>query len=457
MMRKVFNLWMYSLLLFSLSSNTAYAEGVKSTKILTNNPEIILPIEGVINSQACSGQVFDSGGPNGDYGPLQHGQLNITPPGATSITLTFNEFNLGNEGEHTDMLFVFNPETFEFYDIFFGTELPNNGAPISYEVGALSIAFVSNETLNFSGFAIEWLSNGSTAAPIAAFSTPNQTVPLNTPVFFVDESENGPGIWQWDFGDGNTAAVQNPTHTYSIPGTYEVSLVAENCIGVDTAEVLLITVQDAATLSYSPASYNITVAAGEAISEDLEICNTGLGDLVVTLGGQAQGFGLGYVFEFITNENGADFSWQLLTENFEVIRESTTDFAANQTYVENIFGLEEGLVYYFAFLSPEGVQVLEQFSWIDPQTGEVFFEGLLETGPLPTYVYSFPPPPTSGTENPWLEINTESLVLAPAACTNVPITFDATNLLGGVYEGNISLVTNDPGQSFVEIPIIFTV
>lgn len=38
----------------------------------------------------------------------------------------------------------------------------------------------------------------------------------------------------WDFGDGGTATSQNPTHTYSSPGTYTVCLIATNSCGSDT-------------------------------------------------------------------------------------------------------------------------------------------------------------------------------------------------------------------------------
>lgn len=30
--------------------------------------------------------------------------------------------------------------------------------------------------------------------------------------------------WDWDFGDGNTSALQNPMHSYSLSGTYDVTL-----------------------------------------------------------------------------------------------------------------------------------------------------------------------------------------------------------------------------------------
>jgi len=41
--------------------------------------------------------------------------------------------------------------------------------------------------------------------------------------------------WEWDFGDGNTSAVQNPTNQYGAYGTYNTSLIATTDIGcIDT-------------------------------------------------------------------------------------------------------------------------------------------------------------------------------------------------------------------------------
>jgi PKD repeat protein len=73
-----------------------------------------------------------------------------------------------------------------------------------------------------------------TAAPVAAFSgTPlSGTAPLS--VSFTDQSTNSPTSWSWDFGDGGTATTQNPTHSYSTAGTYDVSLTATNSSGGDT-------------------------------------------------------------------------------------------------------------------------------------------------------------------------------------------------------------------------------
>ena len=44
-------------------------------------------------------------------------------------------------------------------------------------------------------------------------------------VRFTDDTPFATG-WQWDFGDGGTSTQRNPIHTYLVPGTFTVSLVA---------------------------------------------------------------------------------------------------------------------------------------------------------------------------------------------------------------------------------------
>ncbi len=69
--------------------------------------------------------------------------------------------------------------------------------------------------------------------PIADFSFTNNNCG-NTEVQFTDlSSGNGAVItaWHWDFGDGDTSALQNPSHLYATPGTYNVSLQVTNANG----------------------------------------------------------------------------------------------------------------------------------------------------------------------------------------------------------------------------------
>jgi len=55
------------------------------------------------------------------------------------------------------------------------------------------------------------------------------------PVFsFVDKSSNKPTAWFWEFGDGGTDTVQNPSHTYIDNDTFNVCLTASNQYGSDS-------------------------------------------------------------------------------------------------------------------------------------------------------------------------------------------------------------------------------
>lgn len=68
------------------------------------------------------------------------------------------------------------------------------------------------------------------------FSAPNEC--QNEAVQFTDSTVSSYGVinrWLWNFGDGNSANIRDPSHHYSAPGTYTVTLVDQNSVGcVDT-------------------------------------------------------------------------------------------------------------------------------------------------------------------------------------------------------------------------------
>lgn len=71
------------------------------------------------------------------------------------------------------------------------------------------------------------------------------TPTLSQLINFIDSSQlvsSTPIInWYWDFGDGQTSTLQNPTHQYSSPGSYDVWLVVENeCHCKDSMQVKVV-------------------------------------------------------------------------------------------------------------------------------------------------------------------------------------------------------------------------
>jgi len=77
---------------------------------------------------------------------------------------------------------------------------------------------------------------GGAAAPVAYFIATPTTGPAPLAVAFTDLSTGAPTTWAWDFGDGGSAEIQNPTHTYTAPGTYTVNLTVANSMGSDSEE-----------------------------------------------------------------------------------------------------------------------------------------------------------------------------------------------------------------------------
>jgi subtilase family serine protease len=58
-------------------------------------------------------------------------------------------------------------------------------------------------------------------------------------VNFRDFSTNNPTSWNWNFGDGTSSSLQNPTHVYSRAGTYTIQLTARNSAGTSLSRQTL--------------------------------------------------------------------------------------------------------------------------------------------------------------------------------------------------------------------------
>ncbi|MEY4593957.1 MAG: hypothetical protein RIQ47_367 [Bacteroidota bacterium] len=74
---------------------------------------------------------------------------------------------------------------------------------------------------------------------LASFSTSN--IRCSPDFSFSDQSfgANGPAnFWSWDFGDDSTASIPTPSHSYILPGTYDVTLIAATDSGcTDTISI----------------------------------------------------------------------------------------------------------------------------------------------------------------------------------------------------------------------------
>jgi PKD repeat protein len=67
--------------------------------------------------------------------------------------------------------------------------------------------------------------------PVTDFSVNTNVSCEVSQVFNFTSATSSVNSWLWDFGDGNSSTLQNPSHFYASPGTYNVTLVSTNSHG----------------------------------------------------------------------------------------------------------------------------------------------------------------------------------------------------------------------------------
>lgn len=115
-------------------------------------------------------------------------------------------------------------------------------------------------------------------SPIAYMSSGAEVNPVN--------SSSGAVTYTWDFGDGQTSSDENPVHQYTTPGTYSVTLVAENGACTDVTTEVVEVVNDLATGITDVSASDVTIyASGTTLNVQAELAGETTVH-VVNLGGQ---------------------------------------------------------------------------------------------------------------------------------------------------------------------------
>lgn len=214
--------------------------------------EFITPPNGTLTITTCPGILYDDGGTS-NYSNNTDGVVTINPPGVASIMLDFQSFNF--EAGY-DYLYIYdgpdvNSPLIGQYD---GTSLPNGGF-ITSTFGPITIRQSTDGGVTESGFELIWTCNYLNSPPVANFVY-SDTATCTGIIDFMDYSTNLPDQWYWDFGDGTSSNVQNPTHIYTTNGTFSVKLVVSNAFGTDSITLTNIIVVDR---PLAPASTNVIV------------------------------------------------------------------------------------------------------------------------------------------------------------------------------------------------------
>ena len=182
----------------------------------------------------------------------ESGELTIAAAGNSSFTLSFNDPDFIY---FIDMINV-SPQAYKefFMFVYVNDVVYMAGANMGFLIMPLrtnpSINFLNGDSVKVQIYnkdsaqqTFKIYINGSKIvrpdtyghAPGAHFSSDLYYInPLDS-VQFTDESSFDPVSWEWDFNDGSPLSIeQNPSHVYSVVGTYYPVLKSSNQYGYDT-------------------------------------------------------------------------------------------------------------------------------------------------------------------------------------------------------------------------------
>ncbi|MGC9435588.1 MAG: PKD domain-containing protein [Methanomicrobiales archaeon] len=102
-----------------------------------------------------------------------------------------------------------------------------------YEVaGVYSVTLRASNTYGSDSYTrSDVITARSGEGPVANFAASVTEGAAPLAVQFTDQSVGDPTAWNWSFGDGETSTEQNPSHVYSSPGVYSVTLTVSNAYG----------------------------------------------------------------------------------------------------------------------------------------------------------------------------------------------------------------------------------
>jgi PKD repeat protein len=162
---------------------------------------------------------YDSGNTTANYTDNENYTVVFKP--ATEGKYIQIDFSTINTEVNYDFLYVYDGDSPSAQLLKTYTGAKSNERVIAKNTsGALCLRFVSDALYVKEG----WNALVQEVAFEIGF-TANVTLGIQTlDVQFTDNSTNLAQSWLWDFGDGSTSTQQNPLHTYSGNGAYDVSL-----------------------------------------------------------------------------------------------------------------------------------------------------------------------------------------------------------------------------------------
>lgn len=174
------------------------------------------------SSSTSSGILYDSGGADGNYDDNEYCGFLIAPTCGEQLSLTIEEMYTE---EGYDYLSIYDGDS-NAGSILFQQSGYFTNQTFTSTTGAFFVEFASDPGVTTSGYRISWSAGASGIEAIQVTGTTE----VNQSLSFTAGDLSNFAV-SWNFGDGNLSFEDTPTHTYTEPGVYIVSLhvVDGNC------------------------------------------------------------------------------------------------------------------------------------------------------------------------------------------------------------------------------------
>ena len=183
-------------------------------------------------------------------------------------------------------------------------------------MGVCGATTLSNTSTNRPNMVFDW--TAASQVPTANFIA-NPTTTCSGVVSFFDSSDGLPTSWNWDFGDGNTSTLQNPSHTYASSGNYTVSLITCNANGCDT-----LTNNNMINVNFAP---QLPIAASCSPSTLTYCCDFGITNVTFNTINYNSGTGIEGYSDFTCSQSTV-YQGQTYLLNIQTSAPTTQNYAA---------------------------------------------------------------------------------------------------------------------------------
>lgn len=256
-----------------MSWSWTFGDGSTST---LQNPTHVYPYEGYFTVTLII---------EGTLGDTDTISYNITVNDLqASFDISTYEAYVGDSIAFTDVSYTTSGITDWYWD--FGDGNTSNVSNPNHVYNQAGVYLVSLSIIDYSG-CVSYFDQQITIHIKADFKINPEEACEGEGVVFTDLSLGGSiNDWQWTFGDGGTSIAQNPTWTYSAPGTYDVTLIVTDTLSnIDTLTQQLI-IHSPSFVEFSVP--NIPICSNEEYVDLNEYVNLGGGEFSTEIFGNIE-------------------------------------------------------------------------------------------------------------------------------------------------------------------------